>query len=655
MKFRVGKKKGDTLVEVMFAIGIFSLVAIAITSLMMSGSSSMQTSLETTMARNEIDAQAEALRFLHQAYLAEKAEGIPISEQKYKSVWDRIDTWAEAKKNRRTTALLDYHPLTCEELYNTGSGASSLFNQNAFIVNTMALGNTGTEMLFSVNDTGSSTLFRQADVYPRVYYGASNSLTSRNYAFQGAEGVYIVPVKDPGSTTLSENKHTNATRQAYYDFYIRSCWYGYGKKTPTTISTLIRLYDPNVEVDNNISMEYVLTYDPNGGNCDSGDMDCPRQDVHKGGASYTFSILPNSTLNRGGLEPYGWNTTGYCNNTPIYKNNASYPMNGTIQLFYDAPFKTLKAIWDCQYTLKYKGSTADDEIASGFPANVSLIGRWDNYQPKLAAAPTMHGHTFQGWKCTGNSSNVPGGYQGDLVSFSKDRTTITCTAQWSKVNTYNYSVTYNVNGGSFSGSSNVDEIKESLSPEEHFVVRGGSQYSRTNYTFKGWNTKADGTGTSYDAEDDLKLTNSTPSSTASVTLYAKWEALVPPSTIWKIEASMNGDYDSNLVTNYSDSNSTSYNMNYVSSLKIDRNSNTWSSSGDIRSSGSEVMIFPVYSGSTYKYQLRNFNSSAYSVTVYVYKLQGGVYVVQDGRTYYFSHSNYQDILKIENGTLTWLW
>ena len=71
---RVGKR-GDTLIEVMLAVGIFSMVAVAVVAVMSGGTSSAQTALETTLAREEIDAQAEALRFIQASYIADKNSG----------------------------------------------------------------------------------------------------------------------------------------------------------------------------------------------------------------------------------------------------------------------------------------------------------------------------------------------------------------------------------------------------------------------------------------------------------------------------------------------------------------------------------------------------------------------------------------------------
>ena len=70
-------KKGDTLVEVSLAIGIFSMVAIAAVSVINGSTNGAQASLESTITREEIDGQAEALRFIQSAYVAGGDEGAP--------------------------------------------------------------------------------------------------------------------------------------------------------------------------------------------------------------------------------------------------------------------------------------------------------------------------------------------------------------------------------------------------------------------------------------------------------------------------------------------------------------------------------------------------------------------------------------------------
>ena len=65
MRRHLKSKRGDTLIEVMLSISIFAFVAMLTINMMNDGINTAQRTLEAEMARNEIDAQAEALRFIH--------------------------------------------------------------------------------------------------------------------------------------------------------------------------------------------------------------------------------------------------------------------------------------------------------------------------------------------------------------------------------------------------------------------------------------------------------------------------------------------------------------------------------------------------------------------------------------------------------------
>jgi uncharacterized repeat protein (TIGR02543 family) len=96
-------------------------------------------------------------------------------------------------------------------------------------------------------------------------------------------------------------------------------------------------------------------------------------------------------------------------------------------------------------------------------------------------------------------------------------------------------VTYQPNGGT--GSSIVDEV----TPNTNYTIRQNPGYTRTNYTFVGWNTNADGTGTNYSPGQVVYLTT-------SMTLYAKWTLTVVPISITYYP---NGGTGSNVVDNVS--------------------------------------------------------------------------------------------------------
>lgn len=87
-----------------------------------------------------------------------------------------------------------------------------------------------------------------------------------------------------------------------------------------------------------------------------------------------------------------------------------------------------------------------------------------------------------------------------------------------------YTIHYDANGGT--GSMNNQEFTYN-DPAEPLTT---NTFTRTNYVFKGWNTAADGSGTHYDNEEEVR--NLSNIDDDIITLYAEW---------WKIEYSHEGD------------------------------------------------------------------------------------------------------------------
>lgn len=244
---KLGTKRGDTLIEVMLAVGIFSMVAISVVAVMSSGTTGSQTALETTLTREEIDAQAEALRFIHRAYIADKNTQ---TNSHFGTLWREIVS--------RTTSGTPYHPQSCQDVYNNLAG------QNAFILNIANLGVIDSQQgnhysadKVLIRYDSAPSKFTPAATYPHLIYdsraGASSSdasdLIDRNdnastattlatKELYRAEGIYVIAA--PDTTGSLSGKAT------FYDFYIRTCWYGAGEQAPSTISTVIRLYNPDL-------------------------------------------------------------------------------------------------------------------------------------------------------------------------------------------------------------------------------------------------------------------------------------------------------------------------------------------------------------------------------------------------------------------------
>lgn len=253
-------KKGDTLIEVVLAVGIFSMVAIAIVAVMSSGLSGTQTALETTLAREEIDAQAEALRFIQSAYIADKDSG----DTRYADLWNLITKNAIDTKEIHDglQELLQYTPTNCDDIPNRAFiiNARKFSDFTAFDLTNVDRNPKDYEDLkkgiIVVKEDNNKDKLIKATTYPRLIYGnnASNAASNANSladdygstSLYRAEGIYVLAFKDAETTSIVESGSNTATSTAaYYDFHIRTCWYGSGSNRPSTISTIVRLYDPS--------------------------------------------------------------------------------------------------------------------------------------------------------------------------------------------------------------------------------------------------------------------------------------------------------------------------------------------------------------------------------------------------------------------------
>ena len=112
------------------------------------------------------------------------------------------------------------------------------------------------------------------------------------------------------------------------------------------------------------------------------------------------------------------------------------------------------------------------------------------------------GYTFAGWNTLANGTGTSYA-EGASHTFAG---TVRLYAKWTP---NNYTVTFNVNGGT--GLMSSQTIANGASSN-----LTSNNFTRTGYTFAGWNTLANGTGTSYANGASYTM------GAANVTLYAQW-------------------------------------------------------------------------------------------------------------------------------------
>lgn len=122
------------------------------------------------------------------------------------------------------------------------------------------------------------------------------------------------------------------------------------------------------------------------------------------------------------------------------------------------------------------------------------------------------GYVFYGWNTQTDGSGTHYDATGsDTFSISSNTTLY---AQW------DCSITYDANDAT--GGSVPIDVSSPYSPGTSVTVKSNSgMLERTNYSFNGWNTQADGSGTHYDAtgSDTFNIASNT-------TLYAQWDCSI---------------------------------------------------------------------------------------------------------------------------------
>ncbi len=263
----------------MFAVGIFGLVAIGAIGIMNKGLYDAQKALEITMARQEIDAQAEALRFLHEAYLSEQNNH--DQKRTYSMIWKHLQSLIYTPSDPKLSQFFNsYNGISCNAIYSDDKALPAQSNNTTaapFIVNTRRLDETTAAAVMKIrlkadgsidtytspaqtNSTGiliyrsSAAIIESTPTYPRLLFSTKVSSTFTDLE----ENLSDVELNDTeGRVTNYETSLAKAqgiwivgiasadTNPEFYDFYIRTCWTAPGETDSSTISTTVRLYNPD--------------------------------------------------------------------------------------------------------------------------------------------------------------------------------------------------------------------------------------------------------------------------------------------------------------------------------------------------------------------------------------------------------------------------
>ncbi|WP_167815196.1 InlB B-repeat-containing protein [Sporolactobacillus shoreae] len=239
---------------------------------------------------------------------------------------------------------------------------------------------------------------------------------------------------------------------------------------------------------------YLVTYNDNGSTAGSVPTD---NNAYK--EQDTVTVQNNTgNLGKDGYTFDGWNTKPDGSGT-TYAPGAQLTM-GTSDV-------TLYAKWTKNfYLITYNGNGSnEDDITYTTP-----LSEPGTQFDVVANQFTRSGYSFTGWntKADGSGTTYQPGDKYTLGTFN-----VTMYAQWAPIAQYHVAYDGNGNDGGFVPPQSV-----LTASGDTVTVQGNlGELSRSGYTFEGWNTESDGSGTTYHANDLLTISES------SVTLYAQWE------------------------------------------------------------------------------------------------------------------------------------
>ena len=310
-------------------------------------------------------------------------------------------------------------------------------------------------------------------------------------------------------------------------------YFEYGLKEGRRISQYISSDKYNTEGNKTIyagwkSVVYKINYNANGG---SGTMESGNAEFgtnvtikNNGFTRDGYTFVGWTTKSNGADDGYGW--TGW-SGTWNYVDGQYGIAENKLELY---------AMWKRNaYTISYNPGYTDlntcynmckserDQVSCADKCDETIdtkdAGKMDSDTVSKGSSVTIknnafvrNGYTFAGWTTNSDGTDDGYGWTGwsgtwnyDNGQYGINNNKLTLYARW---NIKAYTISYNANGGS-NAPGNQSKI------ENKSISLSSSKPTKTGYTFVNWNTKKDGSGTTYKAGASYN-------SNADLTLYAQW-------------------------------------------------------------------------------------------------------------------------------------
>ena len=257
---------------------------------------------------------------------------------------------------------------------------------------------------------------------------------------------------------------------------------------------------------------YTLNFNGNGG---TGSVDSIT-------ALSTLSVqLPQTGFSKVNNFLVGWNTAADGSGAS-FNLGQTYPVSTFAQYAQDNNI-TLYAVWNASaYTIRYNSNEGLGSISNQIAptsGNVTLA----------TSGFSREFYKLSGWNTAadGSGTNFTLGQSPDVTDLGLDtnNTTVTLYAMWT--DNY-YTVQFDKNSSDATGTMENQKIDIDRATA---LTKNG--FVRSGYAFAGWNTAADGSGTTYTNQE--VISGLATSNGATVTLYAMWS-----ESVYRVQFNANG-------------------------------------------------------------------------------------------------------------------
>lgn len=291
----------------------------------------------------------------------------------------------------------------------------------------------------------------------------------------------------------------------------------------------------------------------------------PKTEEHKYNIKWNCSVntcnegaikIVNATFNKEIIMPYNFFTNVTSGQEFIYwafdqdSDQYYYEEEKVINLTkygFESPYNNEE--WEYLYPVwsdSYNTVVFDANNGSGTMKEIKMVK--DKSSRLKYNLFEREGYSFTGWNTKADGTGISYA-DGENVSLTEDTTLY---AQWGEKSLV---ISFNANGGT--GTINQQQVSYNTSTK-----LSKNTFEKNGYTFKEWNTKADGTGTSYADEQMIALTD-------NMTLYAIWVKSFD-YTINNYDVDETNKYISKIMVNTEINNFTSnFTLGYGYGIEVD--------------------------------------------------------------------------------------